>query len=71
MASVAPGLGLGAPSKIPIDFKIFQWKCPFQNENGLALSKMKFQACNFMLVFALLLLKDNYKGFVFILFIGL
>ena len=44
MASVAPGLGLGALSKIPIDFTIFQWKRPFENENGLALSKMKFQA---------------------------
>ena len=46
MASVAPGLGLGALAKIPIDFKIFEWKCPFQNENGLALSKRKFQACH-------------------------
>ncbi len=27
-----------------MDIKIFQQKCPFQNENGLALSKMKFQA---------------------------
>ena len=40
-----PCLGLSALSKIPIDFKIFQWTCPFQNENGLALPKMKFQAC--------------------------
>ena len=32
-----PGLGLGALSNIPMDLKIFQWKCPFQNENGLAL----------------------------------
>ena len=45
MASIAPGLGFGAPSKAPIDFKIFQWKCTLQNENGLALSKMKFQTC--------------------------
>ena len=28
--------------KFHIDFKISQWKCPFQNKNGLALSKMKF-----------------------------
>ena len=44
----APGLGLGALQKFAIDFKIFQWKCPLQNENGLALStclKMKFLAC--------------------------
>ena len=34
--------GLGA---LHVDFKIFQWKCPSQNENGLALSKMKFQVC--------------------------
>ena len=32
MAFVAPGLGLGALQKFPIDFKIFQWKCPLQNE---------------------------------------
>ena len=25
----APGLGLGALQKFAIDFKIFQWKCPF------------------------------------------
>ena len=31
--------------KFPIEFRICQWKCPVQNENGLALSKMKFQAC--------------------------
>ncbi len=37
MHSVTPGLGLGAPSKFPIDLTIFQWKCPLQNENGLAL----------------------------------
>ena len=30
--------------KHPIDWKIFQWKCSLQNENGLALSKMKLQA---------------------------
>ena len=30
MASVAPGLGLGALQKFPIDFKIFQWKCPLK-----------------------------------------
>ncbi len=32
--------------KFPIDFKIFQWKCPSQNENGPALSKIKLQALN-------------------------
>ena len=36
----APGLGLGALQKFAIDFKIFQWKCPLQNENGLALFNM-------------------------------
>ncbi len=36
-----PGLGLGAPLK---DFRIFQWKCPLQNENVLSLSKLKVQA---------------------------
>ncbi len=38
-------LALVPPSKVShnIDFKIFQWKCPLQNENGLALSKMKFK----------------------------
>ena len=41
MASVDPGHGLGALQKVPIDLKIFQWKCPLQNENGLARSKMK------------------------------
>ena len=47
MATSVPGLGLGAPSNVPIDFKIFQWKCPLQNENGVALStcsKMKFKS---------------------------
>ena len=38
-------LGLGAPSQhFTKDSKIFLWKCPLQNENDLALSKMKFQA---------------------------
>ena len=32
------------PFRFPIDFKICQWKCPLQNDNGLALSRMKFQA---------------------------
>ena len=41
---VAPGLGLGAPSKVFVHFQILRWKCPLQNENALALSKMKFQA---------------------------
>ena len=53
---VAPGLGLRALQKFPIDFQIFQWKCPVQNDNGLALStyqKMKFQACIKNLLFLL------------------
>ncbi len=44
MAFVALVLALVPLQKSPIDFKIFQWKYPLQNENGLALSKMKFQA---------------------------
>ena len=39
---------LGALQKVPIDFKICQWKCPLQNESGVTLSacsKMEFQAC--------------------------
>ena len=51
---LAPGYGLGAPFKsFPLTSKIFQWKCPLQNENGLALltcSKMKFQACTWMIL---------------------
>ena len=45
MASVALVLALVPLQKFPIhvDFKIFQWKCPFQNENGIALSMIKFQ----------------------------
>ena len=35
MAFFAPGFGLGAPSKLSIDYKIFQWKCPLQNEIAL------------------------------------
>ncbi len=41
MASVALVLVLMLLQKFHIDF---QWKCPLQNKNGLALSKMKFQA---------------------------
>ena len=44
MTSVALDLDLGALQKFPIDFKVFQWKCLLQNENGLALSKIKFHA---------------------------
>ena len=33
--------------KFPIDFKIFQWKCSHQNENGLAPSK----ACMYQYIF--------------------
>ena len=36
-----PALGCGAPSKVSDTFKIYS----LQNENGLALSTMKFQAC--------------------------
>ncbi len=44
LASVAQVLCLGAP--ILIDFKTFQWKCPLpKKKNGLALSKIQFQAC--------------------------
>ena len=32
--------------KFPIDLNIFQWKCPLQSGNGLALSKMKSHAWN-------------------------
>ena len=32
--------------KFPNAFPIFQWKCPLQNQNGLALSKKKFRASN-------------------------
>ncbi len=38
-------MALVPPQKFPIDLRVFKWKCPLQNENGLALSKMKFQAC--------------------------
>ena len=42
MTSVAPGqLGLGAPSKVSRRLSDF----PLQNWSGLALSKIKFQAC--------------------------
>ena len=43
------GLDVGTLQKFLIDFTVFQWKCPLQNENDLALStcsKMKFQAFN-------------------------
>ena len=39
-------LALVPLQKFPIAFKIFQWKCPLQNENSIALSKRKLQACN-------------------------
>ena len=42
MAYVALILALVPLQKFPIDFKIFKWKCPLQNETSL--SKMKFQA---------------------------
>ena len=37
--------------QFPIDFKIFQWKCPLVNKSGIALStclKMKIQAKNLL-----------------------
>ena len=40
MACVAPQSWPWCP------FKSFQWKCPLQNGNGLALSQMIFQACS-------------------------
>ena len=40
------GLESHADQKLAIYFEIFLWKCPLQNEYGLALSKMKFQACH-------------------------
>ena len=40
----------------PIDSKVFQWKCPLQNENGLAFSKMKFHV-----IFIIHFLTKNYK----------
>ncbi len=46
MASVV--LVLVPLQKFPIDFKISKWKCPLQNEDGLALSKMKFQDLDFV-----------------------
>ena len=30
-ASVGPGIGRSAPSKVPIDYMIFQWKRPLEN----------------------------------------
>ena len=40
LAFVSPGLDL---QEFPIDFMVFQ--CPLQDQNGLALSEIKFQAC--------------------------
>ena len=49
MASVARGLGFGAPSKVSIEIEIFQWKCPFQNKYCIAFSsKTELQAWNNM-----------------------
>ena len=44
MASVAPVLGLGAPLNVSHRLYNFPTECPLQNDNGLALSKMKFTA---------------------------
>ena len=44
-ASVALVLTVVPIHNFSFDLKIFKWKCPLQNENGLALSKMNFQAC--------------------------
>ena len=46
MASVALVLALVPLRKFPTHLKIFQWKYHLQDENGLALSRMKFQACD-------------------------
>ena len=43
-ASIAILLALAPLQKLAIDFEIYQWKSRFQNDKGLALSKMKFQA---------------------------
>ncbi len=57
-----PGLGIGAPLTVPNSpYKIFHWKCPLQNENGLALSKMKFQACPAPLAFVVLFVLINFE----------
>ena len=48
-------LALEPLQKFPLTFNlyVFQWKCPLQNENGLALSKTKFQVCPQTLNFTL------------------
>ena len=45
MVFVALVLALVPLQKFPFAFKIIQWKCPLQNENGLALLKIKLKAC--------------------------
>ena len=45
IASAAPVLALVPFQQFPIDFMIFKYKCPVQNQNGLALSEIKFLAC--------------------------
>ena len=50
MASVALVLALVPLQTFSKEFKIFQLKCPFQNANSLALSKMKLQAGMCMVV---------------------
>ena len=47
MASIAPGFGLKCPLKSSPLTKRFTMKiCSLQNENGFALSKMKFKTCD-------------------------
>ncbi len=72
MASVALVLDLVPPSKVShLPYKIFQWRWALQIENGLALSKMKHQACIFskekevllqFLVFPLPVIRHDGKG---------
>ena len=64
-ASVALGMALVPLQKFPIDFENFWWKRPFQNENGLALSKMKFQGWN-CIFFAVIFLSIPAKCLSFV-----
>ena len=51
MASAALVLALVPLQRFQIDLKIFQFKCPLQNENAISLSKMKFQVWDMLDVF--------------------
>ena len=46
IAFVAPGLCLGALSKVPIEIYKFLIEVPFAKENRLAPSSTKYQACS-------------------------